>query len=358
MSPSRATILVVDDAPDNIDVLRGILAERYNVHAATSGQTALRLAERQTPDLILLDVMMPTMDGYEVCRHLKAAAETAHIPVIFVTARCETADEQRGFDVGAVDYITKPVNPTLVGARVRTHLALADQQRAFREQIQERTQDLEAAQREAIFMLGEAGHYNDTDTGVHIWRMAAYAAALAGAALWPIEQADLLELAAPMHDTGKIGIPDRILKAPRRLTADEWQIMQTHTEIGHRILSKSRSPLFQLAADIALCHHERWDGSGYPRGLAGEQIPQAARIVAIADVFDALTMQRPYKQAWSVEKALATMQAESERHFDPQLLRCFFDIKAEILTIRERWNVEESRPGDPTLTDRRRSNSR
>lgn len=161
-----------------------------------------------------------------------------------------------------------------------------------------------------------------------------------------------------MHDTGKIGIPDRILKAPRRLTADEWQIMQTHTEIGHRILSKSRSPLFQLAADIALCHHERWDGSGYPRGLAGEQIPQAARIVAIADVFDALTMQRPYKQAWSVEKALATMQAESERHFDPQLLRRFFDIKAEILTIRERWNVEESRPGDPTLTDRRRSNSR
>ncbi len=210
-------ILVVDDTPENIDVLRGILQDRYAIRAATSGELALKVIERQAPDLILLDVMMPEMDGHEVCRRLKSREATAHIPVIFVTAKTETEDEKEGFDLGAVDYITKPVNPAIVKARVSTHLALADQQRACRQQVVERTHDLEEAQKAAIHMLGDAGHFNDTDTGVHIWRMAAYAAALARAAHWPVERATMLELAAPMHDTGKIGIPDSILKAPRKL---------------------------------------------------------------------------------------------------------------------------------------------
>lgn len=348
-SLKQQTILIVDDTPENIHVLKGILEDRYSIRAATKGETALRLAAKQPPDLVLLDVMMPEMDGHEVCRRLKSDADTAAIPVIFVTAKTETEDERTGFDLGAVDYITKPVNPALVLARVRTHLSLADQQRACHQQVMERTRELEEAQRAAIYMLGDAGHFNDTDTGAHIWRMAAYSAALARAAHWSVERAHLLELAAPMHDTGKIGIPDSILKAPRKLTAKEWTIMQTHTEIGHEILIKSDSPLFQLAASVALSHHERWDGSGYPQGLKGTETPDCARIVAVADVFDALTMQRPYKEAWPIEDAMAQLQKEAGSHFDPELVERFIGIRAEIMRIHAEWEEKESqgRVGPP-----------
>lgn len=341
----KQNILVVDDTPENIDVLRGILKNDYGIRAATNGQLALKIIERQCPDLVLLDVMMPEMDGYEVCRRIKSNSETADIPVIFVTAKVETEDEQTGFDAGAIDYITKPLNPALVRARVRNHLELADQHRACRRRVHERTRALEESQRAAIDMLGEAGHYNDTDTGVHVWRMAAYSAALARAARWSVERAALLELAAPMHDMGKIGIPDGILKAPRKLTPAEWTIMQTHTEIGHRILSKSNTELFQLAATVALSHHERWDGSGYPHGTAGEEIPEAARIVAIADVFDALTMRRPYKEPWPVEKALQVLRQDAGSHFDPCLVDLFLGIIDEILAIKEEWDRKERAEG-------------
>lgn len=337
----RQRVLVVDDTPENIDVLKGILSEHYSIRAATNGPLALKLVDKQPPDLILLDVMMPEMDGYEVCRRLKSNPASAHIPVIFVTAKIETEDEQTGFDVGAVDYITKPVNPALVTARVSTHLALANQQRTCQRQVLERTAELQAQQKAAIFMLGDAGHYNDTDTGVHIWRMAAYSSALARAAHWPVERAHQLELAAPMHDTGKIGIPDSILKAPRKLTSDEWEVMMTHTEIGHRILSQGTGDLFQLAATVALSHHERWDGTGYPQGLVGKDIPECARIVAIADVFDALTMRRPYKEAWSIDKAFETLQEESGSHFDPDLVARFADIREEIIAIKHKWDQQE-----------------
>lgn len=337
----KQTVLVVDDTPENIDVLKGILSDQYIVLAATNGALALRLIEKRQPDIILLDVMMPGMDGYEVCKKLKSDSTTANIPVIFVTAKTETEDEQLGFDVGAVDYITKPVQPAVVSARVKTHLSLADQQRTCRMMVVERTKELQEAQKSAIFMLGDAGHYNDTDTGVHIWRMAAYASALAKAADWAVDRAGLLELAAPMHDTGKIGIPDEILKAPRKLTAEEWEIMKTHSEIGHQILSKSNSELFQLAASVALHHHERWDGTGYPDGLSGNDIPECARIVAITDVFDALTMRRPYKEAWSTVKALETLQEESGSHFDPRLVELFISIKDEILELKDNWDKQE-----------------
>lgn len=344
----KQNILVADDVPENIDVLKGILGDDYVVRAATDGIVALHIVDRQLPDLILLDVSMPKMDGYEVCRRLKSNPVTADIPVIFVTARTDAEDEQTGFDVGAVDYIAKPIHPAVVLARVKTHLALADQQRACRQRVVERTRELEEVQRAAIFMLGDAGHYNDNDTGTHIWRMAAFSSVLARAAHWSVEQSSLLELAAPMHDMGKIGIPDSILKAERKLTPEEWEVMKTHTLIGHRILSRSPTELFQLAAQVALSHHERWDGTGYPHGLAGEAIPECARIVAIADVFDALTMRRPYKEAWPIERALAHITENAGSHFDPRLVERFVHAKAEILEIKRHWDNKELKQSGTT----------
>jgi len=341
----KQTVLIVDDTPANIDVLKGILEQTYRIQVANNGMVALKIVQRQPPDIILLDVMMPELDGHEVCRRLKADASSAPIPVIFVSAMSETEDEQEGLRLGAVDYIAKPVNAAIVKARVATHLAIADQQRACRHQVIERTLELEASQRAAIQMLGIAGHYNDTDTGVHIWRMAAYSAALARAVNWHVEHAAMLELAAPMHDMGKIGISDQILKAPRKLTAQEWQEMQAHPEIGYQILSKSQTPLFELAAEIALYHHERWDGGGYPRGLVGEAIPESARIVAIADVFDALTMVRPYKSAWSVDEAFSCIAEQAGKQFEPRLVDAFLSIKQELIQLREDWNRKERQSG-------------
>jgi putative two-component system response regulator len=270
-------ILCVDDEPNNLQVLRQILKESYQLLFAPNGTKALEIAKKHLPEMVLLDIMMPDISGYEVCEKLKADPTTAEIPVIFVTAMSEVEDEARGFDVGAVDYIQKPVSSPVVLRRVQTHLNLV------------RTKELEITQKNAIFMLGEAGHFNDTDTGVHIWRMASYAKALAEAAGWPDPQVERLELAAPMHDTGKIGTPDSILKAPRKLESEEWEVMKGHAKTGFDILKNSDSPVFIMAAEVACYHHEKWDGSGYPFGISGEAIPESARIVAITDVFDALT---------------------------------------------------------------------
>lgn len=334
---SKQQILTVDDTPMNLDILNGILSNDYVIKSAINGKIALKIAENTKPDIILLDIMMPDMDGFEVCKRLKANPDTADIPIIFVTAMLASEDEQKGFDLGAVDYITKPVNPAIVKVRVKTHLALADQQKSCKKTIEVQTKDLHETQKSAIHMLGTAGHYNDTDTGSHIWRMGEYSAALARANHWSVEQVKELQLAATMHDTGKIGIPDQILKAPRKLTAEEWVIMKTHTQIGYNILNKSSLPLFQMAAEIALSHHEKWDGNGYPKGLIKDEIPESARIVAIADVFDALTMKRSYKEAWPIEKAFKVVFEGSGNHFDPVLTQLFIDIKDEILAIKNDW---------------------
>lgn len=344
-------ILVVDDEPNNLQLLRQILKGRYQISMATNGLQALEVAQKIKPDLILLDVMMPEMDGYETCKKLKANPDTHAIPVIFVTAKTEIIDEKKGFDVGAVDYLTKPVSGPIVLARVATHLSLYDQNRAFQSQLLQRTNDLAESQRAAIHMLGEAGHYNDTDTGLHIWRMAAYSAEIARRFGWKVSKAKQLEYAAPMHDTGKIGIPDSILKKPGKLDADEWIIMKTHAQIGYDILSKNRTPLFQMAADIALNHHEKWDGNGYPNAIQGRNIPESARIVAIADVFDALTMKRPYKEAWPIAKAFDEMKKGRGSHFDPQLLDCFFDNQIAILKVKEEWEEKEMYQLDNPISD-------
>jgi len=324
----KKKILAVDDEPNNLKMLNLILSDDYDVMFAVDGVKAIEVAIAHRPDLILLDIMMPDMNGYEVCKKLMERQETKDIPVIFVTAMSEIADEAHGFDVGAVDYIHKPISAPILLRRIETHLSLV------------KMHTLEKSYEEATHMLGHAGHYNDTDTGVHIWRMAAYACALATAAGWAESDVEDLRLAAPMHDLGKIGIPDEILKAQRRLTAEEWIVMRTHCAIGSNILRESNCKVFVMAAEIAQSHHERWDGSGYPEGLVGDAIPESARIVALADVFDALTMKRPYKEPWSIEDSLAEIQKGAGRHFDPRLEALFEKILPQLLQIKEKWEKE------------------
>lgn len=340
-SPKLGKVLVVDDEPANLQLLHTYLRNDYDLVFARSGADALAAVEKHRPNLILLDVMMPSMDGYEVIRRLRANLEFVNIPVIFVTARGDQEGEEEGFEAGAVDYVTKPVKPGVLMARVRTHLALADQQNAYRQQVREATRQMERSYHEAIHMLGTAGHFNDQDTGIHIWRMGAFAGALARASLWDVDRAATLELAATMHDMGKIGIPDAILRKPGKLDADEWEVMKRHTVLGRDILRKGSSPMFQQAAQIAMYHHERWDGDGYPEGLSGEEIPEAARIVAIADVFDALTMERPYKQAWPVGQAFDTIRGQAGSQLDPNLVELFLGIQDELLALKQEWDRRE-----------------
>lgn len=331
----KQTILVVDDSPENIDLLHAVLSPTYKVKAAINGEKALHIAETSLPDLILLDVMMPEIDGFEVCRRLKANHKTSKIPVIFVTAKIEPEDEMHGFALGAVDYITKPISPPVVMVRVKTHLELFDQNRALEEKVKQRTLQLEESQFEIIKRLGRAAEFKDNETGLHVVRMSLYARVLAEA----VETIDphLLQQAMPMHDVGKIGIPDHILLKKGKLSPEEWEVMLKHPEIGAEIIGIHEDPLLKMARTVSLTHHERWDGSGYPKGLKGEEIPLEGRIAAIADVFDALTTERPYKAAWSVEKSLELLHAQSGKHFDPNLIELFVQNIDRILEIKHQY---------------------
>ena len=322
---NRPLILAVDDEASNLQLLRQILQDHYRLLFAKDGARALELAHQERPDLVLLDVMMPGMSGYEVCASLKANPETAAIPVIFVTALTDTADELEGFEAGAVDYITKPVSPPIVRARVRTHLSLV------------RMEELRATRLEIVQRLGLAAEYKDNETGLHVIRMSHFARILGIAAGMTEVEADDLLHAAPMHDVGKIGIPDRILQKPGPLDPDEWKIMQSHVTIGAEIIGEHGGGMLALAAQIALTHHEKYDGSGYPQGLRGEDIPLAGRIVAIADVFDALTSKRPYKKAWTEEEAIAFLREQKGRHFDPALVDLFIAQMPSVRAVQQRW---------------------
>jgi len=318
-------ILIVDDEPTNLKVLKMILQDEYRLMFAKSGEEAIALVQAEQPALILLDVMMPDMSGFDVCIHLKATPATAQVPIIFVTALKDEVDETRGFAVGGVDYISKPVVPAIVRARVRTHLSLvqADALRESRLQVIQR--------------LGRAAEYKDNETGLHVMRMSHYSAVLARAYGFSAAQADDLLNAAPMHDVGKIGIADSILLKPGKLTVEEFDVMKRHPLIGAEIIGNSDAQLLQLAHSVALFHHEKWDGSGYPYGLAGAEIPVEARIVAMADVFDALTSTRPYKQPWTVEAALEHIRQQSGKHFDPLVVELIQQELPAILAIKERW---------------------
>jgi len=321
-------ILAVDDEASNLQLLRQILQDHYRLRFAKDGPRALELVREEAPDLILLDVMMPGMSGYEVCAALKADPRTASIPVIFVTALTDTDDEVEGFEAGAVDYITKPVSPPIVRARVRTHLSLV------------RMEALRESRLEIVQRLGLAAEYKDNETGLHVIRMSHFSRILGLAAGMTEAEADDLLHAAPMHDVGKIGIPDRILQKPGPLDPDEWKIMQSHATIGAEIIGEHPNGMLALARNIALTHHEKWDGNGYPKGLKGEEIPLEGRITAIADVFDALTSVRPYKKAWTEEEALDFLVQQKGKHFDPALVDLFLGQMPAIRAIRQRWAEE------------------
>lgn len=322
---NKPLILAVDDEASNLALLRQILQDHYRLLFAKDGARALDLARQEQPDLILLDVMMPGMSGYEVCAALKAHPGTAAIPVIFVTALTDTDDEVEGFEAGAVDYITKPVSPPIVRARVRTHLSLV------------RMEELRASRLEIVQRLGLASEYKDNETGLHVIRMSHFSRVLGIAAGMTEQEADDLLHAAPMHDVGKIGIPDRVLQKPGPLDAEEWKVMQSHVNIGAEIIGEHSGGMLGLARNIALTHHEKYDGSGYPNGLKGDAIPLEGRICAIADVFDALTSVRPYKKAWSEEEAIDFLRQQKGKHFDPVLVDLFIEQMPAIRSIRTRW---------------------
>lgn len=325
----QSKILIVDDEPLNLKVLKQVLQDNYRLSFAKNGMDALELVKKERPGLILLDVMMPGMTGFEVCRQLKSDPETSTIPVIFVTALAEEADESEGFAAGGVDYINKPISPALVRARVKTHLSLVH------------IDELKRTHLELIQRLGRAAEFKDNETGMHVMRMSHVSGRLALQLGMDPHYSEQLIHAAPMHDIGKIGIPDHVLLKPGKLDDVELELMRKHPEMGAKILDNSTSPLIKLAHSVALYHHERWDGTGYPFGLKGEAIPIEARIVAVADVFDALLNKRPYKEAWPVEKAVAEIENNRGKHFDPAIVDAMLQCLPDLLAINSNWREED-----------------
>lgn len=339
------TILIVDDTPENLSVLGELLQPTYRVRATNSGKRAIQIAMADpTPDLILLDVMMPEMDGFEVLQELKASGTTRNIPVIFVTAMDGTSDEERGLDLGAVDYITKPIRPSIVLARVRTQLELKaardflSNQNAFLEnEVSRRMHENQLIQEVSIHALARLAETRDPETGKHLRRTQEYILTLARrlckhprfAHYLDQRTIDALVQSAPLHDIGKVGIPDHVLLKPGKLTPDEWEIMKTHAELGSNAIAQAEADaekpveFLAIAKMIARSHHEKWNGSGYPDGLAGDDIPIAARLMALADVFDALTCKRVYKPAFSFEDAYRIILDGKGIHFDPDIVEAF-----------------------------------
>ncbi len=335
----RPTILVADDSPQNIELLSRVLGQEYRIKVATSGEKALKIAySDEPPDLILLDIMMPDLSGLQVCQRIKANPDRRRIPIIFVTAMTTVEDESLGLAMGAVDYISKPISPPLVQARVRTHLALYDQSRELERMVAQRTAELVATRQQIIRRLGRAAEFKDNETGNHVVRMSHIARLVAQQAGLGPEAVQLVFQTAAMHDLGKIGVPDRILLKPGPLTDEEWIVMRQHAQIGADIIGRHDNELLATARAIALTHHEKWDGTGYPQGLKGEQIPLYGRIVAIADVFDALMTRRPYKPPLPAAESLAIMAEQKGTHFDPTLLACFFQQQFEILKVMELYS--------------------
>ena len=343
MINKKASVLVVDDKSENIQILDGILSSSYNVKVAKNGKTALKVAEKFMPDIILLDILMPDMDGYEVCKRLKSNILTKRIPIIFVSSKKDSVDEKKGFEMGAVDYISKPVSAAIVLSRVSTHLALYNQNKELQKLVDEKTKEIKETRFEIIRRLGMAAEYKDNETGTHIYRVSNYCKIIALNYGLSYEDADLIYNVSSMHDIGKIGISDSILLKPGKLTNEEFEIVKTHTIIGARIIGEHSSELLKIARIVAKEHHEKWDGTGYPDGLKNEEINIFARITAVADVFDALTSIRPYKEPWAVEKALDFIRDESGKHFDPKVINAFFMGIDQILRTKEIYSEDQEK---------------
>jgi putative two-component system response regulator len=333
LAEKKYTILVVDDAPDNLDTMKLFLRNKYHVTAALNSRMALKAMEKVRPDLILLDVMMPGMDGVAFCRLIKSDPMTRDIPVIFVST--SIGDEERGIKAGGVDYITKPVNPSMILLRVDIHLALSRQKLELKSEVEKKTRELVDTQYEIIKKLSRAAEYKDNETGDHVLRVGLYARGIGRYLGMDESDVDNLFHAAPMHDIGKIGIPDHILLKPGKLDPEEWEIMKSHTSIGGDIIGGSSSPLLEVARIICLEHHEKWNGMGYPEGKQGRDISLYARIVAVCDVFDALVSERPYKKAWPEDRALALIKEERGVSFDPAVADAFATLFPQLMELKE-----------------------
>ena len=357
----RARILIIDDERFYIDVLVGLLRKKYQTFVAKSGKEGLELAlNQQAPDLILLDVLMPDMDGYEVCRRLKEDERTRNVPVIFLTVKSEVDDEIRGLELGAVDYIIKPISPPIVLARVETHLALAkarcslqEQNELLEQRVAERTSELARTQDAAIYLMASLAETRDNETGQHIHRTQHYVKTLAETLRTApgyreyLDDAyiDLLFKSAPLHDIGKVGVPDHILLKPGPLEGEEWEEMKNHAVYGKIAIERVEEDLgncdfLETAKEIAYTHHERWDGKGYPEGLKENDIPVSGRLMAVADVYDALISRRVYKPAFTHEKAVEILRGERGAHFDPQVLDAFLARENDFRDIANRFRDE------------------
>lgn len=350
MNGALSRVLIVDDNGSNVDLLVGMLDALYDVRVAMDGAGALEAVAEEKPDMILLDVMMPGMDGYEVCRRLKANPETRGIPVIFLTAMTGENEEARGLALGAVDYIAKPFSPELVKSRVNNQIELKRYRDRLEDLVRERTSELAATQEVAIYCLASLTETRDPETGGHILRTQRYVRTLAerlsrrpsyGSVL-DGATVDLLYKSAPLHDIGKVGVPDAILRKPGKLTPEEFEEMKKHTVYGMQALRVAEKRLgtnsfLRLAAEIAYSHHEKWDGAGYPRGLRGADIPVSGRIMAFADVYDALVSRRVYKEPFTHEHALSVVAEGRGTSFDPEMTDCFLAMEEDIRAIAREY---------------------
>jgi putative two-component system response regulator len=359
----RPTVLVVDDTPDNLTLIADLLEDFYQVKVANCGRRALKIVSSSPPDLILLDIMMPDMDGYEVCRRLKGDPATQSTPIIFLTAKSTVEDEQNGLEMGVVDYIVKPISPPILLARVKTHLALksaADFLRGKNEflehEVLKRTAEISAIQDATIQVVTSLAETRDQETGNHIRRTQFYLKAVAErmsrderfcSVLAP-QTIAIMYKSAPLHDIGKVAIPDHILLKPGKLTPEEFEIMKTHTTAGCLAITRAEAQLgmevdfLKTAKQIALSHHEKWNGSGYPKGLRGADIPLAARLMAVADVYDAVVSRRVYKEPIPHPDAMKIMLDSRGTHFDPDVLDAFQAVEDEVCAIAQRYQDEEA----------------
>jgi putative two-component system response regulator len=355
----KPTVLVVDDTPDNLTLMSGLLKNLYRVKVANSGEKALKIVQAsEKPDLILLDIMMPGLSGYEVCKILKDDPATRDIPIIFLTAMVATEDEKKGLELGAADFITKPVNPPIVMARVATQLHvkaaadfLKDQNSYLETEVGKRTRELAAIQDVTILAMASLAETRDNDTGNHIRRTQHYVKLLADhlqshprfASFLTDHTIGMLFKSAPLHDIGKVGIPDRILLKPGRFEPHEFEIMKTHCKLGRDAIQHAEDQLglevefLKYAKEIAYSHQEKWDGSGYPEGLAGDAIPISARLMAVADVYDALISRRVYKEGMPHEKAVAIITEGRGSHFDPDIVDAFLVLSDAFQQVARRY---------------------
>lgn len=358
-SQKEATILCVDDTPANLFLLVELLKSSYRVKTATNGAQALKLVAANPPDLILLDVMMPNIDGLEVCRRLKADGASCDIPVLFLTTKTLVEDEAYGLNLGAADYIHKPISPPILLARVQHHLEikkyndlLLDRNNWLEEEVSRRISEINQMQVATIHVMTSLAEFRDEETGNHIRRTQEYMRLIVHAMQDIAEHTEYLTAtrvtqiinSAPLHDVGKIATPDTILLKPGKLTEEEFEIMKLHTVRGNEILNQAKKNLgpiggfFEMAQQVALSHHEKWDGSGYPQGLAGNDIPLPARMMAVADVYDAIRSDRPYKKALSHETASAVLNESRGSHLDTQIVDIFLSFDTEVQNIRNQWD--------------------